>query len=139
MAARSMRRTAPPGKEHEEYKAYYRFVPKTFVLEKDTTNYDLLAAKGFWIEVVKTTEPLDSIGDLTEGTREFYKGSPGSYGGFKDVVRDGRPAYAFEGGDRVNPYESVISWNFRDDAYISVISEYLTLDETLPIFESIMT
>ncbi|MDA7942328.1 MAG: hypothetical protein MPJ02_08720 [Nitrosopumilus sp.] len=129
----------PPGREHEEYKAYYRFVPKTFVLDKDTTNYDLLAAKGFWIEVVKTTEPLDSIGNLIEGTREFYKGSPGSYGGFKDVVRDGRSAYAFEGGDRANPYESVISWNFKDDAYISVISEYLSLDETLPIFESIMT
>ena len=129
----------PPAQEYEAYTAYYRFMPKTFVLHQNATNDDLLAAKGFLIKVVKTTEPFDETEDLIEGMRKLYNEPPQWYGSFKDVERDGKIVYAFEGGNPINPYRSVITWNFEDDSYIHIISRYLSLDEIMPVFESIRT
>ncbi len=124
-------------KEHEEYKVHFRFVPTTFVLNEDTNGYDLDTSKGFLINIVKTTVPIQEVEDLIEGMREVYNKDPKWYGSFKDIEREGKPVYAFEGGNPVNPYRSVITWQFADDSYIHIISDYLTLDELIPIFESI--
>ncbi|RNJ77704.1 MAG: hypothetical protein EB828_00430 [Nitrosopumilus sp. D6] len=122
--------------EYEEYKAYFKFVPTTFVMYQNLTDYELDTSKGFLIQVIKTTAPIDETEDLIEGNKKLFSKPPVWYGDFRDIERDGKPVYAFEGGNSVNPYRSVLYWKFADDAYLSIISDYMTLDEIIPIFES---
>ena len=125
--------------EYEEYKAFHRFVPTTFELHPDITDYDLDSSKGFLIQVVKTTAPIDEIEDMIEGRKELYSKPPVWYGGYKEMEREGLPVAAFEGGNDLNRFRSHIYWQFADDSYMIVSSYYLTLDEIIPIFESIKT
>ncbi|RNJ77012.1 MAG: hypothetical protein EB830_02710, partial [Nitrosopumilus sp. H13] len=127
----------PTKTEYEEYKVAFRFVPTTFALHENVTDYDVEFSKGFWIEAVKTTAPIDETEDIIEGYKEQFSKPPVWYGGFRDMERDGEPVVAFEGGNAANPYRSSLYWKFADDSYLHVISDYLTLDEIIPIFESI--
>ncbi len=46
--------------------------------------------------------------------------------------------FAYEGSNDVNSYRSALSWHFNDNSLLKITSNYLTLDELIPIFHSIM-
>lgn len=114
------------------------FVPTTFVLTPFTTNHDLNLAKGFSIGVSHYTLPLDELVDSAERLRESFIESEGGYGEIREMTRDGRAVLGFAGGNGVNPYQSSVSFHLDEFTTVNVHSNYYTLDELIPIFDSVM-
>ena len=115
-----------------------QFVPNSFVLHENVTNYDLDVSKGFTVSVDYGVEPLDEVEDVIEYIEEILQSQSGNYDkGFVDMTRDGKTVHAYQGGNDYNHYQSVLA--FRPDAHtgVSVHSNYHTLDELLPVFHSI--
>jgi len=117
-----------------------QFVPTTFVLSDDTTDYDLkYKSKGFKVWIRYSTVQLDEIEDKIEHIKEVFGSQPGNYGeGFRDMTRDGKTVSAFEGGNDVNRYRAVLHFHHDEHTTIGVVSSYHTLDELLPVFDSIL-
>ena len=115
------------------------FVPTTFVLHQNVTNYDLQFDKGFGIGVSISKTPIDEIEDIIENGREIKDSQTGNYGlGYVDYTRDGKTVLAYEGGNDLNFYRSVLSFAPDEFTSVHILSTYHTLEEIIPIFESIM-
>lgn len=114
------------------------FVPTSFELHQDITSYDLEVSKGFGVGIRIADTPLDETEDIIEELRETRESQSGNYGGFTDMTRDGKTVMAYEGGNDYNHYQAVVS--FHPDEYSSVYvnSNYHTLEELIPIFNSVM-
>ncbi len=115
-----------------------RFVPNTFQLTNQTTNYDLQKSHGFVIYIVQKTTPLDEIEDVIEGYREILEEGPSYVGRFLDVKRDGKTVWASETQDLLNPYQVGYSFHPNEYTSVGVTSNYHTLEELEPIFNSVM-
>ena len=114
------------------------FVPTTFVLTPFTTNHNLNLAKGFSVGVHHSTLPVDELEDSAEHLREIFIESEGGYGEIREMTRDGKTLLGFAGGNSINPYQATVSFHPDKFTSVSVHSNYHTLDELIPIFESIM-
>jgi len=126
-------------KTYETHGAGISFVPSTYVLSEDVTTHDLQNDKGFHITIVHSTLPHDEIGDDIELIREMYESQGNTYGeGFREMTRDGKTVYARAGGNGFNPYQATISFDPDEFTSIHVTSSYHTLDELIPIFNSVM-
>jgi len=117
-----------------------QFVPTAFVLSDDTTDYDLkYKSKGFEVWIRYSTVQLDEIEDKIEHIKEVFDSQPGNYGeGFRDMTRDGKTVSAFEGGNAANHYRAVLHFHHDEHTTIGVVSSYHTLDELLPVFDSLL-
>jgi len=113
------------------------FVPTTYELNENVTDSDLKSNKGFMVIIKKHTTPLDEIEDMIEYLGERRESQPNNYGGFLEMTRDGKTVFAYEGGNHFNRYQAIL--NFHPDEFTShsVISYYHTLDELIPIFQSV--
>jgi len=82
---------------------------------------------------------LDEIEDKIEHIKEVFDSQPGNYGeGLRDMTRDGKTVRAFEGGNDVNHYRAYASIHIDEHTVMTVTSNYHTLDELLPVFDSIL-
>jgi hypothetical protein len=113
------------------------FVPTTFVLHENMTSFDLEVSKGFQVIAESHVGPLPEMEDEIERFREIFDAQPGVYGEWRDIVRDGKTVWAHQGGNEYNHYRSAIGHNIDDHIGFTVYSGYHTLDELLPIFDSI--
>lgn len=114
-----------------------RFVPNTFVLYENATNKVLDDAKGINIGVTHHANGVDEIEDGIELLKEIFGPESGGYGEFREMTRDGKTVLAHEGGNHVNRYAAILGINLDEFTYVSVRSYYHTLDELIPIFDSI--
>jgi len=81
----------------------------------------------------------DEIEDIIEEFVEIRESQPGNYGlGFVDMTRDGKTVLAYEGGNDYTRYQTILSFHPNEYTSVGVSSYYLSLDELLPVFESIM-
>ena len=126
------------GKTYERHEAGIFFAPTTFVLTPDFTTRDMKNAKGFNISVLHSTFPLDEVEDGIEYIKDSRATQEDNYGGFRDMTRDGKTVHAFEGGNHLNPYQAIISFQPDEFTQVGVNSSYHTLDELIPIFNSVM-
>ena len=127
------------GNTYETHGAGLSFVPSTYVLSEDVTNTDYKINKGFHISIVHSTLPHDEIGDDIEHVREVFESQGNNYGeGFREMTRDGKTVSAYAGGNGFNPYQAALSFYPDEFTSIHVTSSYHTLDELIPIFESVM-
>ena len=124
--------------EKEEYIAYYRFVPTTFVLHTNVTSWDLHTSQGFTMGVKRSNFGYGQVVDISEHRQDILKSQPDSYGGCISMTRDGNAVSACESGNRWNPYRATISFNPDEFTIVHVNSNYHTLDELVPVFNSIM-
>ena len=115
---------------------HMQFVPTTFVLHENVTNYNLDASKGYVVGVEYSVVPLDEIEDAIEYIQEVFGSQPGEYGGFVNMTRDGKTVMAHEGGTALNHYRAALSMNLDEHTAFSVVSYYHTLAEIMPVFES---
>ncbi len=115
----------------------FSFVPNSFVLHKNVTNFDLDISKGFSVYVKYSPTTLNEIEDGMEELEEIFSSQSGYYGGYRDMMRDGTTVSAFEGGTDYNHYRASLSYYFDDYTRVGVLSFYHTIDELLPIFNSI--
>jgi len=117
-----------------------QFVPTTFVLSNDTTDYDLkYKSDGFVVSAEYTVAQLDEIEDRIEHFRDALGSQSGNYGeGFRDLTRDGKTVFAFEGGNDYNHYRAYLNFHLDEHTWVTVRSNYHTLDELLPVFDSIL-
>ncbi len=113
------------------------FVPSDFTLTEDVTNYELGAAKGFKVHVGYHTVPLDESEDADEAFWEARTSQSGNYGGFREMTRDGNYVSAYQGGNDYNHYHANIAYTLDDHTIFSVNSNYHTIDELMPVFDSI--
>ncbi len=113
-----------------------QFVPTTFTLNKNITNYDLDVSKGYLVYVEYNVVPFDEIEDTIEYIREVFESQPGVYGGFVNMTRDGKTVLAHEGGSDLNHYRASLGINLDEHTRFWVGSNYHTLAEITPVFES---
>ena len=123
---------------YESHEAIYQFVPTSFVLHKGADTHDLKVSKGFTVNIEYNTLPFNSVEDDLEHVKEIKKSKSGNYGGYRDMTRDGKTVYAFEGGNDSNHYQAVVNFSPNENTSIGVHSYYHTLDELIPVFNSIM-
>ena len=114
------------------------FVPSTFVLTPLTTNIDLHVSNGFFIRVTYSVAQLDEIEDRIEHFSDYMESETGRYGGFEDMTRDGKTVWAYQGGGKYEHHTASIFYDIDDHTTLSVRSEYHTLDELTPIFNSVV-
>ncbi len=115
-----------------------QFVPTTFVLNENVTNYELKFSEGFRVWAEYSVVPLDEIEDEIEYIKEVFGSQPGNYGeGFREMTHDGKTVSAFEGGNALNHYRAGISFHHDEHTSMGVNSRYHTLDELLPVFNSL--
>ncbi len=123
---------------YESHNAIYQFVPTSFVLHKGADTHDLKVSKGFTVNIKHRTLPFDSVEDGIEHAKELKESQSGNYGGYRDMTRDGKTVYAFEGGNDYNHYRTVLTFYPDENTMVSTLSYYHTLDELIPVFNSIM-
>lgn len=114
------------------------FVPTTFVLHENVTSYDLEVSKGFMISVKYSSLPLDSTKDIIEEFKESRESQSGNYGRFVEMIRDGKIVSGYEGGNDYNHYHASVYFQPDDHTGVGVHSNYHSLEELIPIFESVM-
>ena len=124
--------------EKEEYIAFYRFVPTTFVLHPNVTTWDLDTSQGFTMGVKRSNFAYDQVVDISEHRQDILESQPDSYGGCISMTRDGNAVSACEGGNRWNSYRATISFNPDEFTIVHINSNYHTLDELIPVFNSVM-
>ena len=125
-------------KDKEEYIAYYTFVPTTFVMYPNVTTWDLRTSQGFTMGVKQSNFGYGQVVDISEHRQDILKSQPGSYGGCISMTRDGNAVSACGGGNNWNPYRATISFNPDEFTIVHVNSNYHTLDELIPVFNSVM-
>ena len=124
--------------EKEEYIAYYTFVPTTFVMYPNVTTWDLRTSQGFTMGVKRSNFAYGETVDITEHRQDILESQPGNYGGCITMTRDGSAVSACEGGNRWNPYSASVVFNPDEFTIVHVNSNYHTLDELIPVFNSVM-
>ena len=126
------------GRDYESHNAIYQFVPTSFVLNPGINSHDLKVSKGFTVNIKHSTLPFNDIEDDIEYLQEIYESQPGNYGSYRDMTRDGKTVFAFEGGNDLNHYRAVVNFSPDENTSVGVYSNYHTLDELIPVFNSIM-
>ncbi len=124
--------------EKEEYIAYYRFVPTTFVLYQNATTWDLHTSQGFTMGVKRSNFAYNEVGDITEHRQDILKSQPDNYGRCISMTRDGTAVSACEGGNKWNPYSASVAFHPDEFTIVHVNSNYHTIDELIPVFNSVM-
>ncbi len=115
------------------------FVPNTFVVNENTTNYDLKHnTHGFTINVMRDVLPMDQIEDVMEYFKESMEQDPEYEGRWLDVTRDGKTVWASETQSYYNHYQAGYSFSPDDYTSVGVTSYHMTLEELEPIFNSVM-
>lgn len=114
------------------------FVPTSFVLHENATFHDLIVSKGFSIGISYSVLPLDEVEDSIEYLSEIRESQPRNYGGFVEMTRDGKTVLAYEGGNALNRYYAGLTFHPDEHTSVHVGSNYHTLDELIPIFDSVM-
>jgi len=98
----------------------------------------LQVSKGFKIGIKHSVLPLAEVEDGIEYLKESRDSQPRNFGlGFVEMTRDGKTVYAYEGGNALNHYRASLYFQPDEHTSVSVNSNYHTLDELIPIFESI--
>ncbi len=116
----------------------HQYVPVSFELTEDTNLWHLQTSKGFNVGVVMSLDKKPSI----ESSKIKYLEMDGKFRKntfkFQDVERDGKEVFAYSGGNSHLSYHATVM--FHPDKYTSVVvgSYYHTIDELLPIFNSVM-
>ncbi len=123
---------------YESHEAIYQFVPTSFVLHKGADTHDLKVSKGFTVNIEYSTLPFNSVEYDLEHVKEIKESQSGNYGGYRDMTRDDKTVYAFEGGNDYNHYQAVVNFSPNENTSMGVHSYYHTLDELIPVFNSIM-
>ena len=123
---------------YESHEAIYQFVPTSFVLHEGANTYDLKVSKGFTVNIEHNTLPFNSVEDGIEYLKEIDEIQSGSYGGYRDMTHDGKTVSAYEGGNDSNHYQAVVYFQPNENTSIGIRSYYHTLDELIPVFNSIM-
>lgn len=113
------------------------YVPNTFVLNENTTNYDLDTSKGYVLSVNNVSHLLDEIEDEEENSKERFESESGYVGRYLDLTRDGEKIVAHEFQTDSNHYRSILAYNYDDHTAVSIISYYMTLEELQPVFDSV--
>ena len=126
------------GNIYESYSAGYTFVPSYFVLHENVTQYDLYYKEGFTI-TIRYDDLQDEIDDVVEESKDRFAETYKGYGGYQEMMRDGKVVLAFDGGHYYDHEHARIFWIFDDKFSISLHSYYYTLDELIPIFKNIMS
>ncbi len=126
------------GRDYESHNAIYQFVPTSFVLKQGVNSHDLKVSQGFTVNIKHRTLPFDSVEDGIEYLKEIDEIQPGSYGSYRDMTRDGKTVSAYEGGNLYNHYQATVYFQPDENTSIGVHSYYHTLDELIPVFNSIM-
>ena len=101
------------------------------------TSWDLQMSKRFMIGVQHSVVPLEDIEDGIESFWESRESQPRNYGGFTEMSRDGLTVSAYEGGNALNHYHASVAFHPDEHTSVGVHSGYHTLEELIPIFESI--
>ena len=116
---------------------YLVFVPTTFVLNADVTNYDMDIAKGFEIFADYRPYGQDETEDKIEEISEIFESQDGNYAEFRDMTRNGKILMAMEGGTDSNHYRASVSMNIDEYTAFGVNSNYHTLDEMILVFDTL--
>ena len=124
--------------EKEEYIAYYTFVPTTFVFYQNATTWDLQTSQGFTMGVKRSNFAYNEVGDITEHRQDILKSQPDNYGRCISMTRDGTAVSACEGGNKWNPYSASVAFHPDEFTIVHVNSKYHTIDELIPVFNSVM-
>lgn len=123
---------------HEVHTVMFYYVPSDYVLSPDANDWDLFHfSNGYSVSAQIDTSQYDEIEDSIEGFNELGVHNTGTYGGFTEMTRDGRTVLAYAGGDDVNYYRATLVYHLTDFSKIKVTSDYHTLDELMPVFNSV--
>jgi len=125
------------GNTYESYSAIYYFVPNSFVLHENVTQYDVRYDGGFYISV-GYSDLQDSIDDVIEESKDLFAQRSQGYGGYQEMLRDGKHVLAFNGGHQYDHENARIFWIFDDKFSMTLHSYYYDLEELIPIFERVM-
>ena len=123
--------------KYDSYSLVHRYVPTTFELTPEITTYDLRKAQGFTITIKQTTTPMLPIEGNMERHKSILATQEGNVGGYVDMTRDGKTVSAYSGSNKYNHYQASLTFHPDEYTSIGVSSNYHTLEELLPIFESI--
>ena len=116
----------------------HQYVPTTFVLTEDYNSRDSIKSQGFSIGVSKYTYELGSIEDRIERNIEKKAMFGGHYGeGYNIMYRDSKPVQTYSGGTTHHWYQASLSMHPDKNTSFIISTNYLTLDEILPIFNSV--
>jgi len=124
--------------KYDSYSLIHRYVPTTFELTPEITTSDLRKAQGFTITIMKTTVPSFAIEGNIERHKSIIETQPDNVGGYVDMTRDGQTVSAYSGSNKYNHYQATLGFYPDEYTSIGVSSNYHTLEELIPIFESIM-
>ncbi len=120
------------------YVGYY-FVPTGFVIQPDATYHTLYRnSDGYHAVVEISNVQHDEIEDVIANLWESRESQSGNYGGFREMTRDGKTVDAYAGGNDLNYYTSNVGFAPDEYTLMRVNSVYHTLDELIPVFESMM-
>ena len=132
--------------EYEEFKSgenvhyvKYYFVPTDFVIQPDATYASLFRTSNGYSAVAEISNVQhDEIEDSIENLWESRESQSGNYGGFREMTRDGKTVYAYDGGNDLNYHKTTVSFDPDEYSLMRVSSVYHTLDELIPVFDSMM-
>ncbi len=115
----------------------YNFVPTSFVIDKNTMDWQLKNNMGFRVNVIHENYQ-DEFEDILEELKDRHAKKYKNYGGYETRILDGEQIVLFEGGYSKKHYENRIYWMFGDNYGVFVSSYYYTLDELILIVQSMV-
>ncbi len=132
--------------EYEEYKSgrnvhyvKYYFVPTDYVLQPGATYHTLFSNSDGYSALAKiSSTSYDEIEDMKETFRENRESQSGNYGSFREMTRDGKTVHAYDGGNDLNYHKTTVAFAPDEYSLMRVNLAYHTLDELIPVFESMM-
>ena len=129
----------PPRSTNNIHSVGYYYVPNDFVLHSNVTDTSLYRqSDGYGVVAKISSTPYDEIEDRIERIREHRASQSGDYSEFREMTREGKTVYAYQGGNDLNFYSANVGFDPDEYTIMYVKSVYLTLDELIPVFESMM-
>jgi len=125
------------GNLNDQYFAAYNFVPTSFVIDENTTSYNLKYNMGFRVNVSYDSQG-DEIEDIIEGWSDGHDERVDSYGGVRTITQNGEMFVLHDGGYYFEHEPNSVTWFIDNHTYIRASSYYYTLDELIPIIESMI-
>ena len=113
---------------HEAHSFKFQFVPTSFVVTEDINAIDLARSKGFSFNAEHSTIPFPDLDIILSSIHNT---------GSVPMTRDGKNVIVFE-GILSGYYHAAITFRFDENTIMHVNSRYHTLEELLPVFDSIM-
>ncbi len=134
-----LQRNYDPNSAYEVHSVGYRFVPSDFILYPNVTDTSLYRqSNGYGIVVKIADVPWNSQEDIAESLWESRSSQRGNYGELREMTRDGKFVSAYAGGNDLNYYIANVAFAPDEYTILYVNSYYHTLDELIPVFESVM-